>query len=279
MVATASPVIHPAGLAALAWRTRAARYLRTTPGRLRLAMSAIVLGLLLLAVVGTGAVQARQRATDAVGRQDEPLLVGAAAVYSSLGDADATATNTFLTAGAEPPARRQQYLTDLNTASGKLAAVARQAGSSPAAAKALAVITTDLPTYSGLVEAARANNRLGNPVGAAYLREGSTLMQGEILPAVRQLFQVEASGLTHATNSGLSALDTLGVAAMGALALALLIVGQVFLARRTNRLLNPALVAATLAVVVLVVWAMVGFTKSAGALRQARSQGSDPVQL
>lgn len=242
-------------------------------------MSASVVGLVLLAVVGSGAIHARQGATKAVGRQDEPLLVGAAAIYTALGDADATATNTFLTSGDEPPARRQQYLTDLNTAGARLAAVAPKAGASPATAKALAVITSDLPTYSGLVEAARANNRLGNPVGAAYLREGSTLMQGEILPAVRQLFQVEASGLTHATNSGLSALDIVGVGAMGGLALALLIGGQIFLARRTNRVLNPALLAATLLVVVLLVWTMVGFAKSAAALRRARSQGSDPVQL
>ncbi|MDJ0001059.1 hypothetical protein QM787_27360, partial [Rhodococcus ruber] len=51
----------------------------------------------------------------------------------------------------------------------------------------LASISTDLSVYSGLVETARANNRTGHPVGAAYLSEASTLMQTSMLPMAQQL--------------------------------------------------------------------------------------------
>ena len=37
----------------------------------------------------------------------------------------------------------------------------------------LEVLTTTIPVYSGLVETARTNNRLGNPVGSAYLGQAS----------------------------------------------------------------------------------------------------------
>lgn len=246
---------------------------------MRVAIVAIVVGLLLVALVGTLTFRARQRATNEVGEQAEPLLVGAEVLYSSLANADATATNTFLDAGLEPPALRQAYLNDLATAARQLASVARQAGSSEQAAKALSVIDQDLPTYSGLVETARTDNRLGLPVGAAYLSDSSTLMQTAILPAVKQIYQVEAERLDDAYGSGDSVLDVAGVLVVGALALALLVVSQLFLARRTNRLLNPALVGATIVTLGLVVWTVAAFSLSAGRLHAARSQGSDPVQL
>jgi hypothetical protein len=264
------------------WRRAGARVgqrLTTTPGRMRLAFAAIAIGLLTIAVVGSGALRARQRAATAVGQQAEPLLAGAEVMYSSLADADATATNTFLTPGQEPPERRAAYLDDLSTAGAQLAAVARQAGSTSDAAPAITVITKDLPTYSGLIEAARADNRLGLPVGAAYLREGSTLMQTQILPAVGRLYQAEAGRLNQAYRSGQSSLDVIGVVVAAALAVVALTVTQLFLARRTNRLINPGLLAATVLALVVLVWAVLAFSASGSRLHQAQHKGSDPVQL
>lgn len=246
---------------------------------MRLGFAAVLAALLVLAVVATGAVQARVRAGDAVRHQGEPLLVGAEAMYTSLADADATATSTFLTPGVEAPERRQAYLDDLAGAAQQLAAVARQAGSSPATSRALGVITSDLPTYSGLVESARANNRLGLPVGAAYLREGSTLMQTAILPAVGQLYQVEAARLNRAYNSGRSLLDLIGVLLAAAVAVVALAVIQLFVARRTNRLLNPGLLVATVLALVVLAWAVVAFWSAGARLKEAQHKGSDPVQL
>jgi hypothetical protein len=251
----------------------------TTPGRMRMAGVGIVVGLLVLALIGTGSLRARHRAATAVGTQAEPLLVGAEQIYSSLADADATATNTFLSGGLEPADRRQSYLNDVATATDELAKVAAQAGSSTDAAHAVAVISKNLPTYSGLIESARVDNRLGYPVGAAYLREGSTLMQTAILPAVRQLYQVEAARLDNAYHSGQSLLDVIGVLLAGALALAVLLVTQAFLARRTNRTLNVPLVGGSVILVALLAWTFIAFAASATRLHDARSRGSDPVQF
>ncbi len=279
MAATTSAAVSGPAVTGAAVVARLSKRARTTPGRMRLAAGAIVVVMLLVAIVGTGALRARQRATNAVGQQVEPLLVGAEIIYSSLADADATATNTFLKAGLEPPARRQAYLDDLTAAANQLASVARQAGSSEEAAQALAVINKDLPTYSGLVESARVNNRLGLTVGSAYLREGSTLMQKAILPAVGQLYQVEAGRLDRAYQSGQSLRDVIGIVVAALLALGLLVLSQGFVAHRTNRLLNPSLLAATVATVALLSWLVVAFLASASRLNEARTKGSDPVQL
>ncbi len=278
VVQSASP---PLARRVVNWERAAARWgsrLTTTPGRMRFAVAATLAGLLVFAVVGAGALQARQRATKAVSRQ-AGLLIGAEVIYSSLADADATATNTFLKAGLEPPDRRQVYVDDLATATTQLAKVAGQAGTSGAATDAVGVITKDLPTYSGLIEAARVNNRLGYPVGAAYLREASSLMQTDILPAAGRLYQAESGRLDRAYKSGRSALDVAGLVLGALLALALLGVTQVFITRRTNRVLNPLLVVASLLTLVLAAWTLVAFFLSAAQLKQAQSKGSDPVQL
>ena len=58
-------------------------------------------------------------------------------------------------------------------------------------------LATQLPVYTGLVEAARANNRQGFPVGAAYLRRASDLMRTTLLNAAEDVYTVEA----HRTNA------------------------------------------------------------------------------
>jgi hypothetical protein len=279
VVQSAPPALARPATPWLRARARLRSRLTTTPGRMRLAGAAIVVGLLVLAVVGTGAVRARQRAATAIGDQAEPLLVGSESMYSSLADADATATNTFLEAGMESPARRQAYLDDLQSATGELTTVAGQAGTAPAVTQALGVVDKDLPTYSGLVEDARSNNLQGFPVGASYLGDGSTLMQTAILPAVGQVYQAEAGRLTSAYNSGRSWLDVFGVVLFAVVGLALLLLTQLFVARRTNRVFNAPLLVASLLTVVLMGWTVAAFLTSASQLNKARTGGSDPVQL
>ncbi|MCK9898695.1 hypothetical protein MXD63_01180 [Frankia sp. Cpl3] len=49
------------------------------------------------------------------------------------------------------------------------------AGTLPAGGPAtLSVLTAQLPGYTGLLERARANNRIGNVVGGAYLHQAAS---------------------------------------------------------------------------------------------------------
>ncbi|MDP9072792.1 MAG: hypothetical protein M3N98_01235 [Actinomycetota bacterium] len=276
---TGHPLSSDPVLLAQRWLARAVTRLKTTPGRMRLASAAIVAGLIVLSAIGVGAFGARQHAGQDVGVQAEPLLVGSEVIYSRLADADATAAGTFLTPGQEPPQRRARYLDDMKVAADQLASVTSQVGTSSAGAQAAGQITHDLPIYAGLIEAARANNRQGLPVGAAYLREGSALMRNEILPSTGKLYQVEANRLAGAYRSGGSKLDTAGVTVAAAVALVLLIVTQLYLFRRTNRLLNLPLVVATVLVALAGAWAIISFNHQAGHLDRARITGSDPIQL
>ncbi len=108
--------------------------------------------------------------------QTERLLVQAKNLYTSLSDANATVATGLLSGGLEPATSRQRYQRDLVVASDALSALTREAGTAATARAALGTIADQLPVYSGLVETARANNRLGFPIGAAYLRQAASAM-------------------------------------------------------------------------------------------------------
>jgi hypothetical protein len=255
-------------------RARAA----TTPGRLRLTMAAIVLVALLAGLVFGALTALRRSAADAVATRDEPVMVGAQRLYGELSDADATAATTYLRGGAEPAALRARYLAALKTASLQLAELGRRVEGSDEAA-AVAAISADLPVYSGLLETARANNRQGFPVGAAYVRQASDLMRDRMLPASRRLYAAEAQRLSDHQRTGTDVESLIGVLIAFGCMLAVLVQAQVYLAQRTHRVFNIPLVAATAVLVALAAWTVIGMASARSALMRSQHDGSDSVQI
>jgi hypothetical protein len=250
-----------------------------TPGRLRLAAVLLALGAIVFGTLAASAVGSRRAAAHSAASDTEPLLVAAEGLYASLSDAEATAATTFLTGGLEPPARRARYSGDLQAASGQLATLARQAGGSQQARSAVRTLASELSVYSGLVETARANNRQGFPVGAAYLRQASSLMREALLPAAAQLYEAEARRLGADYRSGVSTETFLAVIAVVCAMLALLIAIQVYLARLTQRVFNVPMGLATALVLALGLWMIVGSIGEQNALSRAQRTGSDSVQV
>jgi hypothetical protein len=253
--------------------------LQTTPGRLWLAAALLAVGAIVFGALAASAVSARRQAAHSVATDTEPLLVTAEGLYASLSDADATAATTFLTGGLEPPAQRERYAGDVRAASGQLATLARQSGGSAQTRAAVRTLATQLPVYDGLVETARANNRQGFPVGAAYLRQASTLMREELLPAAGQLYEVEARRLNGDYRSGVATGTLLAVIAVVCTMLGLLVAIQVRLARLSHRVFNVPMALATALVLALGVWMIVGSIGEQNSLGRAQRTGSDPVQV
>jgi hypothetical protein len=250
-----------------------------TPTRLWIAAAMLVTLALVVGVAALAAALTRSHATRAVATQTEPLLLAADGLYASLSDADATAATTYLKGGSEPVAWRRRYLRDLRTASSDLTSLAHEVGGSPQASAAVASIARDLPVYSGVIETARADNRQGLPIGAAYLRQASGQMRQNLLPAAGSLYDVEARSLASDSRSATSTGTLLAVALTCGAALIALIAIQVYLARLTGRVVNLPLVGATVALLALLAWAIVAFSAEQSALSSAQRRGSDPVQV
>lgn len=254
---------------------RIARSTRTTPGRLGIVASALVVLSVLTGFVAALAMQMKLDTITGLAEHREPLSAAAQQIYRSLSDADATASSAFLSGGSEPAELRERYEIDMAQAGAALAKAASDVGGIVEAEKQVDTLGKQLPVYTGLVETARANNRLGLPIGAAYLREASTLMRSKILPAAEELYQIDIGRLTDEQDDATS-FPWLTVI-LTILLLAALIVAQIYLTRRTNRLLNVGLLIATIAVGLGLIWGAVAGFVSAAAVDRARDEGSKQV--
>jgi hypothetical protein len=235
--------------------------------------------IVVLLVVSAGALSSRRSAAKSVSDESGARLVQVQALYHALADADATASRQLLAAGVIPTEVRQQYLDDLAEAGRLQSEIAEHAQSSSDARRAIAVIAKQLPRYAEKVESARVQSRFGYPIGAEEMREASTLMRTKILGATLELYRSAASELHHDYDRGTSASQIVWIVVIGLATLAVLVVTQLFTARRTNRLLNTGLVVASVIVAVLLVWSLVRFNSEQDSLVKAQRNGSDSVQV
>jgi hypothetical protein len=254
----------------------AAGQVSRTARRLALAMAFLIVLGLAAGVAGVSSVQDRAAQVDQVITRGGPLVVAAQDLYRSLSDADATAASAFLTDGPEPVELRERYQADIANASAALA-TASSGITEGQAAEAVAVLSIQLPVYTGLVETARAYNRQGLPVGGAYLREASGVMRDALLPAAERLFEAVSGELDEARD-GAGRFPWFALL-LGVVLLVSLIVIQNRLTRRTNRVLNIGLVVASAAALAAVLWLTLSWWSASGHLDDSRRDGSAQVAL
>ncbi|WP_091181068.1 hypothetical protein [Microlunatus flavus] len=216
-----------------------------TPARLRRLRAVVVGSGVALAVLGTLAM-ALLTLTLRQGASDVEQLLRVQTIETDLLVADANATNTFLVGGLESPERRAAYDAALADVADL---VARSAQAQPADAAALSALNAQVLDYASLVEAARANNRQGLPVGAQYLRQASNGLRADALPVADALVQANAKRASASLTTGWGwAVPLLGLAV-----LVVLVVVQLRVARLFRRRLNPGLLTASLVVLALVI--------------------------
>jgi len=251
----------------------------TTPGRLRLLSIVSVGAIVILLIVSAGALSSRRGAANSVRDDSGELLVDVQDLNHALADLDATATRQLLAAGQAPPKVRQRYLADRDEAGRLVARIAEQARGSAKARRAVQVIATDLPLYSQKVEAGVVNSRFGFPLGAEETRQASALMRTEILPATVALYKYAADRLHDDYERGTSASQMAWIVVIGLATLAVLAGTLIYTARRTNRVLNVGVLAASVIVLVLLAWTLALFNSEQSALVTAQQDGSDTVQV
>ncbi|MGC4933529.1 hypothetical protein ACLQ3C_07585 [Gordonia sp. DT30] len=259
-------------------------YARTTPGKLVLIAVVLALAILGTGWYGSNVLENRTNSLKSMIDRGEPLAEASQVLYSSLSIADASANSAFISGGLESPDLRTRYSNALATAS---ASLMRAAGSSGAPGEDddadtravnadLKTLATTIPVYSGLIETARTNNRLGNPVGSAYLGQASALMHDQILPAAQRLYERRSKAIADPQHT--LTVPPYGVyAGLLILALALIAVSR-YLRRRTRRRFNIGVLAALTAIVGGLIWLLVSGLTSVAATNSAKSDGADPLR-
>ena len=124
----------------------------------------------------------------------------------------------------------------------------------------------------------RADNRLGLPLGAAYLREASALLRGTLLPAASDIYTRESALLTSASAQA-TGLPLMVITVLAGLGLGYLLYrSSRWLSRHTHRMVNYGLLLTALAGLISLVWLVASFVAGRGDLLHAQQQGSGPVQ-
>ena len=273
----------PPGHRAAAPRGRMARHLSvsTTPTRLRLLLTGLLLACLAWGAVGAWTVFQHTSAARDVVSTSEPLSLNAQQMYRSLSDADVTATTAFLAGPNESLGDRQRYTADINQAATDLSNLngAATSGSNRQLLASLAAISTALPVYTGYVSQAQTEYSLGYLLtGGSFMQVASEVMHVTLLPAARAIYAQENAGLT-AASARATGLPWIAVVVVLAIGIGVVLFrSQRWLWRHTHRRINYGLAVATVVLTACVLWLIVAFTVARADLQQGVGHGSGPAE-
>jgi len=244
----------------------------STPIRLRAVQVVLVVACVVTALTVFLTSTTRRSHFDQARRASD-LVAATQELRAALGTADAASANAFLAGGVDQPDQRARYAAAIDTAAAALTRAARTAATDDALA-AVGRLQQLLPTYTGLVETARADNRQQLPLGAAYLRSASQLLRTDVA--------TELDALAAAGDTSFRAVDDPLTTGAGAPLLAVFVavaavfvVAQLWLARRTRRLLNLGVLAASAVLVVGAGWVLNAAGASADRALDAIANGYD----
>jgi hypothetical protein len=250
----------------------------STPVAMRTLLVTLVLLSLAWGAFGGWVASQHSSAAHAALTVDEPLSLDASQMYQSIADADVTITTAFLASSQPSLAPLQQYQKDIATASDDIAKL-RAAGGNATSATALGTLISGLPTYTSYVAEAESQYSLGFPLtGGSFMEVASEEAHLTLLPAAKTVFQQENDAVSSASGQA-TGLPTEIIALLLAIITGYILVrSQRWLTRRTNRIINPGLLAATCLLVISAVWLAAGFLTARQDLDHGIGQGSGPAE-
>ncbi|WP_066523976.1 hypothetical protein [Corynebacterium bouchesdurhonense] len=264
---------------------RAGAFASTTPGQIVAMMLVLTVALIAAGFSMSQSMASRQRALDTLVSTTEPMANSAHQLYSSLSQADTVATTGFVQPGLLNEQQLRLYLESVDKAAVTAADIHSGAPAAGAAVRgqitgAVTEILRSLPVYTALMERAKVNQRVGNPVGVAYMTEASAVMREDMLLSAEQLSELTQREVADEV-ARLSSPQWVPLSGLVA-ALLFLVLAQWWLWRVFRRRLNRGFLAATLAVVVAIGWVgvasfeswrsgVVGFERAAEPWRQLSS--------
>ncbi|GAA2683789.1 hypothetical protein Apa02nite_000560 [Actinoplanes palleronii] len=251
-----------------------------TPARLRL-WSALVVTAAAALLAATGLVMARvQDQVRIIGREAAPQAATAADLYFALSDMDAQVTRLLLTGDADALAgTRVDALGAYRSRSRQVDADLRLLMSSAAPVDLL----DGLAVYHQRIGQTLAAGEKGAagalpPDALGYFTQATNILHLRLLPAAQQLRDSATTRLDEAY-SAKRVTESVGLTLavlLGGTLLALLVVLQVWLARRFRRSWNPALLAATGLSLLITVASVVVLSAQATRMTGARAADLNP---
>ena len=176
---------------------------------------------------------------------------------------------------------RERYAADIGRAAAELTSLenATTTPANPRLVHSLAAVAAGLPVYTGYVSQAQTQFLLGYRLTAGSLMQvASEEMHLTLLPAARASYAQENAALTAASAQA-TGLPWIMVVLVLAIVLGFVLYrAQRWLSRRTHRVFNLGMLAATVALVVSVLWLIGAFAVARTDLQRAVGHGSVPAE-
>ncbi|WP_339156095.1 hypothetical protein [Actinomadura luteofluorescens] len=267
------------------------RWLKTIPGRIRAHVVLCVAALVALLAVLTVAVGNARDSVETIGHDAGPQVVATGTLYFALSDMDAQVSSILLIGrehglGIGYDEALRVYEKRRGEADAAAVQAAQLAGRDPALRRTVQEVLDGLGKYERLVGQAmqldaQSNHAPGETpaqVLDAY-RQATDLMKLQLLPKAYNITLDTGANVRQSYETKRSAVLTgrTWVALTGLVALLLLVATQLYLVRTFRRVLNPALVLATLGTVVLTAVGAGLLTAHAGHIRTAKEDGFDSI--
>lgn len=251
-------------------------YLATTPGKMTAALASCIVGAVIMAACAFSAYHGTRQAVQTVGKDAVPSIVAAERIRATLGDAHANAMNAVVTNEGENGPSLKKYRQDMDQVHTDLLAAAQNITYGNEEAKPILTLMTKLGEYERVIGQVRVQS--GDSAIATILASNS-LMRGEILPAAVELDQANFQHLTatydaHRKHALLAALPFIIFALA---ALAFLIATQLYLFKKTRRILNPAMAVATFIAIVFTIYGAYTLKAAESALVSIKQDSFDSI--
>ncbi|MGH3491181.1 MAG: hypothetical protein ACRDP8_25095 [Actinopolymorphaceae bacterium] len=263
---------------------------RTTPGRVRILTLLVVLALGALATFGSLAVTNAREGVRVIGHGAGPQVVATGDLYYALSDMNAQVANVLLAGkerslGISRSAALERYDERRTQASRAVMQATSLAGGDSGQDDTIRAVLDGIGQYERLASQAivldaRAEGTGPLPQQAIDLyREANALMNSDLLPKAEKVTlesDKAVQGTFERRQSQVSALP-IWIAVSGLAVIIALIGLQLYLSARFRRLLNPALVLATVGTFALVVASLYILSVTQENLTSAKSEGHDKI--
>jgi hypothetical protein len=252
-----------------------------TSARLRLLIVGLVAAAVAWGAVTAWTVGQHASAAGIVVSSSEPLSLDAQRMYQSLSDADITVTTAFLAGPVESFQARQRYAADITRVTTELAAVksAAGAGASQQVRASIAAVLNGLPLYTADVAQAQTYYSLGLQLtGGSFLQVASEQMHVRLLPAAASIYRQENAALEAASGRATGVWWVVAAIVLAVVVAIALGRTQWWLWRRTHRVVNYGLLAASAALAISGLWLITAFAVARTDLDGGVGNGSAPAE-
>ncbi|MBS2535817.1 hypothetical protein KGQ20_23930 [Catenulispora sp. NF23] len=270
---------------------------RTTPNILRTAAAVLGMVAVVAAVVLTTSASGARSKISSVGGTDAPSVQATNDFLFKLQDMDAQLVNALLVNGdtsVHVPRDKSEalYEQDRQDANADLESATVALAGNPSAFNQLHDVTDTFGQYQEQATRTLADDeRTGgsvagqapDPVLADYTRDNDVLFGGDgqsgLMSAAKSLEQTSKEAINTSADSVTSSLNTLAAEFLifGALLVGGLVAIQHYLFRRFHRVLNPALIGATVVALIIMLGGTAGANNTSGDFHTAKNNAFDSV--